>query len=287
MFNKYLFILIILSSLYSSTFAAGNYPERICTGENDGYFFTDFRNCQNYFVCVNGIPRSGSCAEGLLFHEKYQLCDYFHNVKCIQCNEDGVYNTALANSCSEYIICFNGEGAIASCPQGLSFSATYNSCIPDTLNDCIDGLCPTIFQDHITLNLPSRERCDQFLRCTSTGNTTLTCPLGTYFDKNIERCNLIENVPCQVLIFLFLNSSKFNETIVFQQFDESPATCPETGIHLIANPEDCGSYFICFGGTRSTEPINCAPNLIFDIHTSQCRGKTPSTICIKDHRSLN
>uniref|UniRef100_A0A182ML14 Chitin-binding type-2 domain-containing protein n=1 Tax=Anopheles culicifacies TaxID=139723 RepID=A0A182ML14_9DIPT len=48
----------------------------------------------------------------------------------------------------------------------------------------------------------------------------------------------------------------------------SPSSCPPTGIHLIGNPADCISFFVCLNGEKSDEATNCAPDLIFDITDS-------------------
>lgn len=169
-----------------------------CDGVPDNQFLRDYTNCQGYIICIDNQPVNGLCPHGFYFEENGQTCDFSHEVPCIVCDPNGVYNTALANSCEQYILCYNGTGSIHNCAEGLSFSPENGICIKDEFNDCIDGLCPAIILDNVVLNIPSRQGCNVFYRCTNSGNTTMHCPPGLQFNSVSNRCDLISNVVCEV-----------------------------------------------------------------------------------------
>nr|XP_026483641.1 uncharacterized protein LOC113391782 [Vanessa tameamea] len=45
-------------------------------------------DCQRYWRCINGVPQSAYCSDGLYFNDKSQQCDFEANVKCEVVGED-------------------------------------------------------------------------------------------------------------------------------------------------------------------------------------------------------
>ncbi|XP_049882893.1 protein obstructor-E-like [Pectinophora gossypiella] len=45
-------------------------------------------DCQRYWRCIDGLPQSVYCSDGLFFNEKSQQCDFEGNVKCNVNHED-------------------------------------------------------------------------------------------------------------------------------------------------------------------------------------------------------
>ncbi|XP_046974924.1 uncharacterized protein LOC124541125 [Vanessa cardui] len=45
-------------------------------------------DCQRYWRCINGVPQSVYCSDGLYFNDLSQQCDFEANVKCKEEGED-------------------------------------------------------------------------------------------------------------------------------------------------------------------------------------------------------
>ncbi|CAH0716820.1 unnamed protein product, partial [Brenthis ino] len=45
-------------------------------------------DCQRYWRCINGLPQSAYCTDGLYFNERTEQCDFEANVKCTVEQED-------------------------------------------------------------------------------------------------------------------------------------------------------------------------------------------------------
>ncbi|RZF42340.1 hypothetical protein LSTR_LSTR004148 [Laodelphax striatellus] len=53
-----------------------------CAGREWGYHADTEAYCQAYHLCQGGLVRSFLCTNGTLFHDEFQVCDQFYNVRC-------------------------------------------------------------------------------------------------------------------------------------------------------------------------------------------------------------
>lgn len=96
-------------------------------------------------------------------------------------------------SCSEYVLCQDGEQHIDSCPVGFQFDAPTQSC-PET-SGWTPSSCIGCAQIGI-VNLPHHTDCQRFHECNFGKRTERTCREGFAFDRTVGECNLASLVDC-------------------------------------------------------------------------------------------
>uniref|UniRef100_A0A182W3W3 Chitin-binding type-2 domain-containing protein n=1 Tax=Anopheles minimus TaxID=112268 RepID=A0A182W3W3_9DIPT len=234
-----------------------------CVGVPDGVFINDFTACNAFYTCFRGEAFPGTCVEPFYFNEEQQLCDHPWQVKCLICpeTEDLVPSfVPIEGECTYYALCIQGIGTLRECAKGLEFNAAEGFCDLPENAQCETGLCPSNVNPSVPTSVPHPSDCSKFYICLYNEATEQQCAPTLLFNPETRFCDLEENVECQEGV-------------------PSPTACPPTGIHLIGNPADCVSFFVCLNGEKSDEATNCAPELIFDITDSVCRPPNAESRC--------
>nr|XP_029713040.1 peritrophin-44-like isoform X1 [Aedes albopictus] len=260
-----------------------------CLGRPDGFFVNDFTACDAFFTCIRQTPVPGRCPEGFYFNENNQMCDNPWNVICLLCvgtetepdtepetetddpetePQEGVVTEffPIENECSMYTLCVNGVGFLRECSAGLMFDPVAQRCDLEENVECVENICPNSVNPAVASMVPDPTDCSQYYICFNRiPNGPHTCNAGLLFDPVNRRCDLEDNVECEVVT-------------------EPPTVtdCPPTGLHYIPVEGECSSFFICLNGEQIGEEV-CADGLIFDINLRNCRPRTDEgSQCITD-----
>ncbi|XP_049298656.1 probable chitinase 10 [Anopheles funestus] len=234
-----------------------------CAGVPDGVFINDFTACNAFFTCFRGEAFPGVCVEPFYFNEEKQLCDHPWEVKCLICpqTEDLVPTfVPIEGECTFYALCIQGIGTLRECDNGLKFDAVQGNCDLAENVQCDAGICPSNVNPSIPTSVPHPTDCSRYYICLNNEATEQQCAPTLLFNPETRFCDFEENVECQDGV-------------------PAPTSCPPSGIHLIGNPLDCVSYFVCLDGAKSGDAISCAPGLIFDLTGAVCRLPNEESVC--------
>lgn len=94
-------------------------------------------------------------------------------------------------ACEDYILCYEGQQFIDSCPEGHRFNAPTQNCPLANYVDCIGctrGMGVT--------RLPHVRNCERYFQCSFGRREELSCPVGLLFDRTVGECNQAEAVDC-------------------------------------------------------------------------------------------
>lgn len=142
----------IRTTIRTSTTKKPNKKQSKC---NNGQYYSH-KDCNRYYICTNGKRIPMSCPDGLQWSSKLKICDFEDNVKCIskkkflnlvqvQNIKTGIYKELLLRAsegdvcssteflpypgrCSNYLQCDNSRLISRTCPDGLEWDESINSC---------------------------------------------------------------------------------------------------------------------------------------------------------------
>lgn len=95
-----------------------------------------------------------------------------------------------SQSCSAYILCYEGQATLNNCPDGYLFEAVRQFCDYASNVDC------TACGSFGLQKLSDPRNCQNYYKCSSGERSLFGCPAGTHFDKTTGDCNLIHLVDC-------------------------------------------------------------------------------------------
>lgn len=97
-------------------------------------------DCNQYYMCVSGIPMPRSCAPGLEFNVVESQCMEPEQANCnfLGCPPYNFPMTFLPSkvSCQEFSICYFGEAIPHSCAEGLHWDPENNWCNKPEIVNC-------------------------------------------------------------------------------------------------------------------------------------------------------
>lgn len=183
-----------------------------CAGRPDGFFINDYTACEGFFTCIRETPVPGRCPEGFYFNENSQLCDHPWNVICLLCvreeteteTEPDTNNVVteffpIENECRMYTLCVDGVGFLRECSPGLMFDREAQRCDLEANVQCVESLCPNSVNPAVASMVPDPTDCSQYYICFNrVPNGPHACNTGLLFDPITRRCDLEENVECEV-----------------------------------------------------------------------------------------
>lgn len=182
-----------------------------CIGRPDGTFVNDFTDCGAFFTCVRQAQVPGRCPDGFYFNEERQLCDNQWNVVCLLCiGEEPEVPPAnfatpdffpIENECRKYTLCANGVGFLRECSPGLMFDPVTRTCDLEQNVDCVESVCPNNINPIEATMVPDPTDCARYYICFQRqpiGGMSHACNDGLLFDPVNMRCDLEENVDCEV-----------------------------------------------------------------------------------------
>ncbi|CAO1438237.1 unnamed protein product, partial [Diamesa tonsa] len=111
--------------------------------------FLPSKNCNEYYICVNGVPNVASCSPGNHWNPDRQFCDHPASAGCTNVGP----NTPLPDcevgftgavphpwNCNWFIFCSNGNRSQQQCPHLQHFDVELRRCLLLTTATCIKDL---------------------------------------------------------------------------------------------------------------------------------------------------
>ncbi|XP_013774373.1 uncharacterized protein LOC106459308 [Limulus polyphemus] len=235
----------------------------------------DPNDCSKFTLCVNGHAINEQCSGGLLFSPKTENCDYAKNVNCNRtCDKDcddkptvppGNYCKKPSGlfphptKCNLFIHCSKNIHHIKECPSILHFNPRLRVCDWPWNTGCGSNTTepepePEIPDDKVTCDcdccfLPVKGDCAAYIRCEGGIAYRGRCPGSLLFNKDVENCDLPENVICE-------DKPK----------DPNYNCTSEFG--LFPHPKDCGKFIKCSHWMPYV--MNCPSKLHFDPAIKVC-----------------
>lgn len=130
--------------------------DSVCPLDNDPnnvVFLPDQYDCQNYFVCYDGVPQERSCDNSLHWDPNSDWCIKEEDSECvpnyplpdvreIECPQDTENDVILLphpEECEFYFICIDGTSILARCNRHLLFDYSISKCNFAHLARCFSG----------------------------------------------------------------------------------------------------------------------------------------------------
>jgi Chitin binding Peritrophin-A domain len=163
-----------------------------CDGQ-DLVFVNDYTSCSNYFSCLKGVAFPKKCPDGRWFSKNPLGCHLPQTVDCEICPSEGVINVGVPESCTEYILCINGNALERTCAPGTRFDRTEGRCNLEELVPCEFLRCQ-VTGTGIEADPTS---CRHYLVCVDGEKIVRReCNENLLFDSILGSCALPENVDC-------------------------------------------------------------------------------------------
>ncbi|XP_026750061.2 dentin sialophosphoprotein-like [Galleria mellonella] len=177
----------------------------ICAAEGSDGILVSHENCNQFYICSDGLPVALSCPGSLLYNPLTKQCDWPENVNC-----DGTVVTPGTPDSSENNS--SGDSNNSSNNGGDSNESNGNGSDSNESNDNGDDsnesgsdagnnnpgeaatICAAEGSDGI---LVSHENCNQFYICSDGLPVTLRCPGNLLYNALTEQCDWPENVNCK------------------------------------------------------------------------------------------
>ncbi|KAM8708420.1 hypothetical protein ACLKA7_015399 [Drosophila subpalustris] len=272
----------------------------------DGDVTEDAENCNQYYVCQNGIWQSETCPKGQYFSTDCGYCVEDTTNECPQCSESSedppVPTTATeatvaaackatdpiqkGANCYSYFVCISGSWKQESCPAGSYFDVMYGICKLDADNTCPENkLISSGWRSKRSVDQQTDANCtcegdiaegsivahptdcDKYLICQNQELIPGTCGQGNVFCSKQGVCVPDTDASCWICA---------NKPNGYQMVD----------------PADCTSYITCTNGLAVTQTCPAGQwfsgqSCVIDV-TGQCinpcscgTGNVPHPICSK------
>uniref|UniRef100_A0A1B0GIR3 Chitin-binding type-2 domain-containing protein n=2 Tax=Lutzomyia longipalpis TaxID=7200 RepID=A0A1B0GIR3_LUTLO len=171
----------------------------VCPLDNDPHnliFLYDDNQCENFAICVNGLPQWRSCIPGFHWDRVNEWCTTPQKAGCekweeppideIECHEDSPLRNPHPTECGMYFLCVDGQSFLRHCADGLIFDYITQSCTkPMQRNGELDHVCENDDES------PIREHpdtCLKFIVCDSGTAWPLPCADGHVFVRELYAC---------------------------------------------------------------------------------------------------
>ncbi|KAL4712149.1 hypothetical protein ACJJTC_011010 [Scirpophaga incertulas] len=135
------------------------------------YLLPHETDCSKFYSCGNGIKYSMQCAQGTLFDQSSQICNWPSLVNC----HSGVSTTTASILSS-------------------SISTTSRPTSIGENDDKLSNGCPADFAVHQLL--PHETDCGKFYSCSNGNKIAMNCAPGTLFDFKNQICDWPHSVQC-------------------------------------------------------------------------------------------
>ncbi|XP_068227286.1 probable chitinase 10 [Palaemon carinicauda] len=194
-----------------------------CPGDG---LWADPCDCQKYYQCYPGGVNHLSCAEGTLWNQEAQYCDWAYNVEC---NIGGPVVTEISTTVQP------SPPIVTEGPTTKQPSLTTVPVCTNTFTCPGDGL----WADPCD--------CQKYYQCYPGGVNHLSCAEGTLWNQEAKYCDWPNNVECNI----------GGPVVTVKPTTEQPSptsepecaytfVCPGDG--LWADPCDCQKYYQCSHG---------------------------------------
>lgn len=175
-----------------------------CADRENGYFRADPTACENYFTCVDKVSYPQTCPPEYFFRESTQTCvpDIAVCVPAAECPPTGVVFIPVTNSCTDYLLCVNGDATPVSCGDGFLFDPAIQSCNTAAEVACVVNSCPPAPD---TGFIPSNRNCNEYFICLDGQPQLQKCIDGLHFDIAQKKCVLAADYVCPVAARVSIN----------------------------------------------------------------------------------
>ncbi|KAJ0175048.1 hypothetical protein K1T71_009189 [Dendrolimus kikuchii] len=246
----------------------------ICAAEGSNDILVAHENCNQFYICANGIPVTSNCNKDLLYNPANGQCDWSYKVDC---GNRVIPEPEQDNGNSDET---GGNGDNGNTDNGNS-GGNEGHYDPSLAPE----LCAAQNSDNV---LVAHENCNKFYICDNGKPITMKCPINLLYNPGTGECDWHNNVDCNNRIVPEGSDNGNNPC----NCDPRQATsiCSRQGSNgmLIAH-ENCNQYYMCKSGSiiEGTCPANLHYNPIDETCDWQsnvsCGDRSYST----SHISLN
>jgi hypothetical protein len=293
---------ILTSTTTSDCLATQNYTEEFICAEKGRFFNPRDVTCTTYFLC--SLLRNGSfiqteypCPVGSFFDPELHLCNILYQCPCqsTQSTESTLLTTetTVEPSSSTTFLTKTTETSTTQMPSStttISSTTTTSVCLAtqENLEDFAcsekgrfvnskDATCTTYF-------LCSLLRNGSFIQ------TEYPCPLGSFFDPELQLCSILYQCPCttnqsttslstttkgsttDVSLSTTILTSTTSDCLATQNYTEE-FICSEKGRFFNPRDETCTTYFLCSllrNGSFIQTEYSCPAGSFFDPELHLC-----------------
>ncbi|KAG5874285.1 hypothetical protein JTB14_005717 [Gonioctena quinquepunctata] len=233
--------------------------------------YADPANCTQFYMCAPYGPVVFQCPSGLFFNPTLLTCDFPETAGC---------NT------------FTSSTPSTSSTNDFSSNVTKtNNFLETTPNSTSLVTVPGVEEKESNVEKQSREcsstlpyadptDCAKYYVCTPSGQQSMDCAPGTYFDSTINVCNWPDLVACNTSASdadsitsggnstsnstspVTIPGGKEKESNVEEQSRGCSSTLP------YEDPTDCAKYYVCT--PSGPQSMDCAPGTYFDSTIHVC-----------------
>ncbi|XP_055620279.1 protein obstructor-E-like [Toxorhynchites rutilus septentrionalis] len=272
-----------------------------CVGIRDRSIFRHQTDCSRYYSCRGGRFEGHQCLAGLYWDQTYRICRAPATVNCNQgpfvtvttakpilptvppirtttvgsidiesnpnlsnykCPNTGVSTVPHKNSCSKYVICFDGTPVEQNCAPGLHFDVLSGQCTFPVFARCsIQGqICPMWNNHREIIFIADKFDCAKYYYCYNGEPHANSCAQGLHWDPLNNWCTPAEESRCTN----FTPYKAINESLLTPK----NVPCADKSAHWVEHPRNCRYYYLCYQG-QSTQK-RCDVGLLWDSNTGSC-----------------
>ncbi|XP_073827827.1 peritrophin-44-like [Musca autumnalis] len=197
-----------------------------CNADEASSYVADPDDCSRACYCDNGTYSCVSCPTYQVFNPSLKACVYMAEYQCPQVSicrliPNGKW-VADPDKCGNYLTCLEGNGVSTSCPDGLYYSQSTNSCTPTNVCAPVTEppetitLGPGVFiplpnsptacavnpissSDDDPFFVEDGHTCMGYYSCERIGSYGIwnKCPVSTHFDQSQQACVTPFTVKCR------------------------------------------------------------------------------------------
>ncbi|XP_070142003.1 chondroitin proteoglycan 1 [Drosophila kikkawai] len=272
-----------------------------CSTLSNGYYEYPY-DCGAYIWCNDSCADLEYCPDGKLFNSPLHICDTPEAVKCTPlpnpanpCKDESNHTILpSALSCSEFIVCLNGQSEEKQCPGELLFNPDLKIC--DFKDNVVCFGDQTTQDEHETTTtteepftecegqklgamFPDIRNCQQYYYCWGNDSYSIfPCPVDNWFNLKSGNCGPdISPEACREVVTTSPPLTTVATTTTVSD-KENPCADQELGASFPLQ-SDCQQYLLCLGGGKSTT-AKCPVNAWFDPDTGDCGPNVSPTACL-------
>lgn len=220
-------------------------PINNCTDIPNFSYIPSYESCSLYYQCIDGSAFRLSCPTGLWFDIVRQTCDDPENANCILVPTIPTISMTTTTETTVTTSTSTTEGT-----EGTTMDPGICRNVPDMAY------------------IPSPESCSLYYQCINGKAYLLACPLGLWFDVQIQTCDDPENVECDLETRPTTSTSTSTASTPTIPIP-IPSNCSEApNFSYISSPESCSLYYQCIDGEGFR--LSCPTGLWFDFRRQTC-----------------
>ncbi|XP_055595394.1 protein obstructor-E-like [Uranotaenia lowii] len=178
------------------------------------------------------------------------------------CPSIGIASIPHKESCSKYVICFDGTPITQSCAPGLQFDATSGQCTFPVFANCTvdDLICPAWDDLNKLVFIADKFDCAKYYYCYNGKSHPNRCAEGLHWDPVNNWCTPIEMSRCS-------NFTPYEE-VDEPMLTPKTVTCTGDSAYWVEHPKSCRHYYLCYKSKAILK--RCDEGLYWDHGTGSC-----------------